>query len=360
LGFFDKLFGSSGTTKKRPAARRAAQATISDLRESRNAAALLKALGNPDAERRRDAADALREMPDAVAAVPGFVGYKKLEAAAQSDTDPEVRDKAARALIALILDGVAKGGGAEKVSNIGLLASWPHPDTTEAVLGLLSDPSADVRAAALDVLKAHGVLAGVDERMSALLKDDDWIVRAAACRALGGRHEAAEHLVPLLEDEHELVRAAAAVALGASRDERARERLIELAGQAKWDKLSGAGRTAFDLLARTATQTLARTISGTPDDPRAIALTLLRGMPPASLAAAVDELAALYAPTPDGFVRSGGDPAVDRIREIGAWLDSQGGKPTMLEAHAEFAGRMSPGAARNLEMLWDGIGTWRG
>ena len=56
---------------------------------------------------------------------------------------------------------------------------------------------------------------------------------------------------------------------------------------------------------------------------------------------------------------SSGDATAVRIRQIGAWLNENGGKPAMLDAHEQFAGRSSRGA-RNLEMMWDGIGTWQG
>jgi len=50
---------------------------------------------------------------------------------------------------------------------------------------------------------------------------------------------------------------------------------------------------------------------------------------------------------------------VARIRAIGEELHRRGGKPLMRSAHAAFA-RERPRAARNLEILWHGIGDWQG
>ena len=58
-----------------------------------------------------------------------------------------------------------------------------------------------------------------------------------------------------------------------------------------------------------------------------------------------------------GFVK--GEPPVGRVRDVGERLDEQGGFSLMKEAHALFAA-LRPAMARNLEMVWDGIGTWGG
>lgn len=69
----------------------------------------------------------------------------------------------------------------------------------------------------------------------------------------------------------------------------------------------------------------------------------------------VERLVALYRQAPDGFVR---DQAVD-VRAIGMLLDETGGMDLMRRAHGLFA-RQNPGMARNLEIVWDGIGGWMG
>jgi len=63
-------------------------------------------------------------------------------------------------------------------------------------------------------------------------------------------------------------------------------------------------------------------------------------------------LASVRADSPHGKL-------VARIRAIGEELNQRGGKPLMRWAHAAFA-RERPRAARNLEILWHGIGDWQG
>ncbi len=49
----------------------------------------------------------------------------------------------------------------------------------------------------------------------------------------------------------------------------------------------------------------------------------------------------------------------ERTVEIGSQLYSSGGMDAMLSAHQEVQ-YWTPFQARNLELAWDGIGTWRG
>lgn len=76
---------------------------------------------------------------------------------------------------------------------------------------------------------------------------------------------------------------------------------------------------------------------------------------------AVIELVQLYGGTREGFYASANGPGENRVRDIGRELDARGGMELMRDAHARFA-RMTntPGGARNLEVMWDGIGSWRG
>jgi hypothetical protein len=54
-------------------------------------------------------------------------------------------------------------------------------------------------------------------------------------------------------------------------------------------------------------------------------------------------------------------PSAEPVKEIGRKLNEAGGKDLMLRAHAIFsANAPGPGLARNLEMVWDGVGSWRG
>lgn len=73
----------------------------------------------------------------------------------------------------------------------------------------------------------------------------------------------------------------------------------------------------------------------------------------------VQELLRLYRQTPGGFLSD--SAAAQPVRAIGKKLDEAGGFELMLQAHGVFAAS-SPGLglARNLEMVWDGVGGWRG
>jgi hypothetical protein len=59
-----------------------------------------------------------------------------------------------------------------------------------------------------------------------------------------------------------------------------------------------------------------------------------------------------------GFLTSGGkDP---RTREIGEDLNRINGKQAMLEAHATVEAELGRLKGRELEMAWNGIGSWMG
>lgn len=49
-----------------------------------------------------------------------------------------------------------------------------------------------------------------------------------------------------------------------------------------------------------------------------------------------------------------------RTREIGAELERMGGKQEMLDAHSVVRSWLGPVRARELEVAWDGIGSWLG
>ena len=69
----------------------------------------------------------------------------------------------------------------------------------------------------------------------------------------------------------------------------------------------------------------------------------------------VKQLMKLYWQHPQGFLTS----QADEVRAIGSRLNEAGGMEMMLAAHTLFRS-VNPGMARNLEMVWDGIGSWRG
>ena len=76
---------------------------------------------------------------------------------------------------------------------------------------------------------------------------------------------------------------------------------------------------------------------------------------------AVNRLLDIYQRHPQGFIQGSGGVSEQQIRNIGQGLDDLGGKELMLAVHADFADHCPfPGAARNLEFMWDGIGSWLG
>ena len=76
---------------------------------------------------------------------------------------------------------------------------------------------------------------------------------------------------------------------------------------------------------------------------------------------AIARLISIYQSHPEGFVRGEGGEDEREIREIGDFLNRQGGFELMRTVHAEFTRRCSTrGAPRNLEFIWDGIGGWQG
>ena len=78
-----------------------------------------------------------------------------------------------------------------------------------------------------------------------------------------------------------------------------------------------------------------------------------------TLSEVVDELVKLYDSSPggEGFVINTAE--AEPVRAYGQALDDAGGKELMLQAHAMFKEKR-PRAARNLEMVWSGIGSWMG
>ena len=69
----------------------------------------------------------------------------------------------------------------------------------------------------------------------------------------------------------------------------------------------------------------------------------------------------IYRAHPEGFVTSRPDPMNNEIRAIGLRLYQTGGNDLMFLTHREFQRKCNVlGAPRNLEMMWNGIGEWRG
>lgn len=73
----------------------------------------------------------------------------------------------------------------------------------------------------------------------------------------------------------------------------------------------------------------------------------------------VEELLRIYGNNPKGFLSD--SPSAQPVKDIGEKLNATGGMDLMLRAHEIFSAReRGIGLARNLEMVWDGIGNWRG
>lgn len=70
----------------------------------------------------------------------------------------------------------------------------------------------------------------------------------------------------------------------------------------------------------------------------------------------VDEIVMLYMDNPDGFLM--GSSRAEPLRDIGKKLNEAGGFDMMLQAHS-MATRRGVNS-RNLEMVWDHIGSWYG
>jgi len=97
--------------------------------------------------------------------------------------------------------------------------------------------------------------------------------------------------------------------------------------------------------------------------PRRTAPSAVETTPPTGtdtlLQRSVQELLRLYRQTPQGFLKD--SSAAEPVRAIGRKLDEAGGFQLMLRAHEQFdAANPGNGLARNLEIVWDGIGGWRG
>jgi hypothetical protein len=76
---------------------------------------------------------------------------------------------------------------------------------------------------------------------------------------------------------------------------------------------------------------------------------------------AIDKMVSVYRQHPEGFVQGSGGAPEQELRRIGEMLDQKGGMDLMRAAHAEFSSRCDVrGAARNLEFVWDRIGSWQG
>jgi HEAT repeat protein len=232
-----------------------------------------------------------------------------------------------------------------------------------------------------------------------VLRDEDPVSRADTAMALAyaGGPSAAEPLAALLGDEDERVRMCAAWALAELGDPHAVDGLVSAFLESPSDKIYLAGGCAERLIQAgtdgvEALVEAAKSVEAGERGLRKIAIECLESAghreeatrlrdhtefekhsrqrteraeglqewareAVTSPAEAARVLVGLYDRTPGGFVKS--DSGADYVRAVGRRLDEIGGFEGMLEAHALFAAAR-PGMARNLEMVWDGVGTWAG
>lgn len=93
----------------------------------------------------------------------------------------------------------------------------------------------------------------------------------------------------------------------------------------------------------------------TTEDPTPAAAPETAKTPASLLDDSVNQLVKLYQRAPEGYLRAN----ATEVRQIGTSLHAAGGMSLMLQAHERFAAG-NPRMARNLEMVWDGIGDWMG
>lgn len=76
---------------------------------------------------------------------------------------------------------------------------------------------------------------------------------------------------------------------------------------------------------------------------------------------AVNQLIFTYRKCPHGFIRGENTPGEIKIRGVGSALNTAGGMELMQAVYNEFT-KLNEihGAPRNLEIVWDGIGSWQG
>lgn len=238
--------------------------------------------------------------------------------------------------------------------------------------------SPDVIVAASDTLVQLG--APAVEPLVAALKEGEEHARGWAAWALGeiGDARAVEPLLAELETAPATVRfgdapasrvpSAAAEALGKIGDPRAVEPLVVALG--KWTTYKEAA-AALVQMGAPAVKPLLAALGGLTREFRAFGVNTLEQLVTrideplrAEIADDVSNLSVrilliLYDASPQGEGFLTHSREAEPVRQIGRILSEVGGFHLMREIHTHFAG-LRPGAARNLEMVWDGIGGWLG
>jgi len=214
--------------------RRAAAQSLSNLEDPRAIPAFIEALKDSDAEVRTCAASALGEFEDK-RAVPGLIALLK-------DPNTDVRHAALSSLgnfsdqvpVEAILTALADSDPDIKVSALNLVCSHDgddekpvDPRVIQAVIGLIGNPNANVRAQAIETISSLQ-LKEAPAGLLAAAKDKNPDVRQHVAEALGSIHDprAVPTLKELVQDPNADVRESAVEALGEIRDRTALEALV--------------------------------------------------------------------------------------------------------------------------------------
>ena len=260
------------------------------------------------------------------------------------------RDKLDTNLVDIKFAGYAEG-------ILGDLMSAAKDGRTDARVAALRGLSALYAAGLPDALHSERLTQAKWEPFLAALEDSEPDLRSVAAESIANERDyeidkvlcAVDPLFDCLDDANRVTRLCAAIAL-----DYIRESL-----KSGWSPTSPIVTAELPKL-----EARLMTISSRPAT-QVDVLSVLRGE---YAEVAAMRLAGIYARYPEGCYQGGKHYPAAEIVRIGRALDSQGGKELMLEVHAELARRVDPafgsgeivGAARNLEMRWDGIGQWRG
>ncbi len=196
-------------------------------------------------------------------------------------------------------------------------------------------------------------------------------IRAALISLLGELRDprGLDVLVMALSNEDEKVRRAAASALGALKEQRALDALVASLQDSDWEVRRYCIQAVKVLGTRETVPALLVALNDANDYVRVEASDALKALrerlgsllPEDPYGGRVNRLVEVYWAWPQGLVRGRGLEVEREVIRIGRELYEQGGMDLMLAVHTEFARRCGlVGAGRNLEMMWDGIGPWRG
>lgn len=225
----------------------------------------------------------------------------------------------------------------------------------------LKDKNSTIRMGAAWTLGKMGDARAIDPLIKTL-KNKSEFVREDAAEGLGnlGDLKAVKPLIAAFQYEDEVLDVLKSIAktLGKFADPRAVEPLV---AALKYDHED----PDYKRIRKTVMNSLERI--GTPEAKKAIKKKISRkAKEPSSLRKAVDRLIEIYHQNPKGFgpeedCTVGEIKCIREIRHIGRSLNKLGGISLMRKAHGEFNRRCEIfGASRNLDLVWDGIGSWRG